>query len=281
MSYPPDEHLLRDLPFQMEQVDELRARAHLVLGPRTMLDGAPDPGPIMTAVDVLAGSLVGRVVAPDWMATADLSLHLGSGLPVEGELVADAAVIRDGRTTVVLDARLRAGAPDGPTVGEVVLTFVRLPRREGNLDLSHFPVERGARTGFVAAGPGRSGPFAGVLGLTVLDPAAGGCHLEVDDYVRNSFGAVNGGVVATLAQRSGQVLAAHLLAGPVRTTDVEVHYLSQGRSGPLVARAEPIRAGSAEMLARVEVHDAGRPADRGPSPVVVAHVRSAAVTPAT
>ncbi|MFZ4518421.1 MAG: hotdog domain-containing protein [Microthrixaceae bacterium] len=275
MSYPPDEHLLRDLPFEMEQVDELRARAHLVLDPRTLLDGAPDPGPLMTAVDVLAGSLVGRVVAPDWMATAELALHLGDDLPVVGELVLDAAVIRDGRTTVVLDARLRSGT-EGPALGEVMLTFVRLPRRDGNLDLSHFPVSYGTRTGFGSAGTGRSGPFGQVLGITAGEPTAGGCRLEVDDYVRNSFGAVNGGVVATLAQRSGRALAAALTGGPVRTTDVVVHYLTQGRFGPLVARAEPVRSGPDEVLARVEVHDTGRPTDRDPSPVVVAHVRSVA-----
>lgn len=273
MTYPPAEHVLRDLPFELEQVDATSARAHVVVDGPTTEAGSVDPGAVMTAVDVLAGSLVGRVVAPDWMATAELALHLGATPVSAGEVVADARVIRDGRTTIVLDATLRLGGTD---VGEAVLTFVRLPRREGTIDLSSVPVAYGERHGFGGDGHGLTVPYGDALGIEVLDPAAGACRLPVVPYVRNSFGAVNGGVVATLAQRAGRSVAVSRFGGDVRTTDVVVHYLSQGRVGPLTTTARVLRAETRALQARVELVDEGRPgADGAPELVAVAHVRSA------
>jgi uncharacterized protein (TIGR00369 family) len=264
--------VLRDLPFDLEQVDATAARAHLVLTGPTCEAGTVDPGAVMTAVDVLAGSLVGRVVAPDWMATAELALHLGDVGVTSGELVADARVIRDGRTTIVLDARLRVGASE---VGELVLTFVRLPRRDTTIDLSSYPVTYGERTRFDTEGPGLDRPYGEALGIEVVDAAAGVCRLPVTPYVRNSFGAVNGGVVATLAQRSGRAVAAAGLGDHVRTSDVVVHYLAQGRVGPLATTGRVLRAGGRSVQVRVEVVDQGRVGDDGvPEVVALAHVRS-------
>jgi acyl-coenzyme A thioesterase PaaI-like protein len=228
----------------------------------------------MTVTDVLAGSLVGRVLYPDWMATAELALHLGDRPPVSGDLVVDADVVRDGRTTVVLDARLRAGVPDGAEVGQVVLTFVRLPRRDTNLDLGSRPVEYGVRSGFGAGD--LSVPWTTAIGAAPAPDDATRWRLPVVPYVLNSFGAVNGGVVASLAAACGAGAAAAALGVPTGPVDVVVHYLSQGRVGPIVAGATVVRAGPGGVACRVEVSDSGvSDGQRGDGrSVAVAHVLS-------
>jgi acyl-coenzyme A thioesterase PaaI-like protein len=274
--YPPADHLLRRLAIELETVDESRARAHLPRSGPVMLDRRWAPGAIAVAVDVLAGSLVGRVLAPDWMATAELALHLTGAAfaPATGDtLVADARVVRAGRTTVVVDAVVRAGGEAldelGDVLGEVVLTFVRLPRRDSNLDISAFPVRPGERNSFALPGwaPAAAGPSLDDLLAPTARPD-GSIEVEVVPALRNSFGAVNGGVVATVAE-----LTARRAAGPSAVlTDLVVHYVGQGRSGPLVATATELhRPGNRAW--RVEVVDAGaRDASGAARPVVVAHV---------
>jgi acyl-coenzyme A thioesterase PaaI-like protein len=277
-TYPPHRHALRDLPFSMEAVDPERSRARLAVTPEQCVGGRLAAGPLMTVVDVLAGSLVGRVLAPDWMATAQMSLHLGDP-PADGQVVADATVVRNGRTTVVVEVLLSAEGHDGPSgadrpCGEAMLTFVRLPRRDTNLDLSGFEVRFGEPTTFALADSGLTASWDDAIGARVLDAATGRIVVDVGPYVRNSFGAVNGGVVASVADVAARALASSSGVAPVRTTDVVVHYLTQGRVGPLSTVASVVRDGPTGTLVRVEVRDDGDPGPGGrPRVMVVAHVQ--------
>jgi uncharacterized protein (TIGR00369 family) len=264
VTYPSPDHLLRHLAFDLEVVDHRRSPApHRVVGGLTGAPEAPAPvGALTTVVDLLAGSLVGRVVAPDWMATADLALHLAGAVP-PGEVVLDASVLRDGRSTVVVEALLTHG--DLGPVGDAVLTFVRLPRREGTLDLSAIAPAPGERTSFgPPAGPREA--YGSVVAQRTVDRAVGATVTEVVDRVRNSFGAVNGGVVAGVAATAGAVLGDAPAGAATRVvTDLSVHYLAQARTGPLTTEARAVRDGPAGSTVRVEVHDADRRC-------VVAHV---------
>jgi acyl-coenzyme A thioesterase PaaI-like protein len=266
--YPPARHVVRDLAFDVEAVDPVRSRAHLPVTPELCRDGGIAAGPLMTTVDVLAGLLVGRVVLPDWMATAQLSLHLDRP-PSSGTVVADAEVIRDGRTTIVVEVRLRGG---GDPFGEAMLSFVRLPRRESNVDLSVVPVEYGRRTTLAVAGSGLVHDYDEELGIQVLDGPSGRLRLEVGEYVRNSFGAVNGGVVASLAAAAARAASSPLLAGPARVADAAVHYLGQGRVGPVETTARVVRRDASGVLTRVQVLDSGQSDDGRPRSMAVAHV---------
>ena len=84
------------------------------------------------------------------------------------------------------------------------------------------------------AGAGLDRPVTEVLGISVDDGPSGLVSLPVHDYLRNSFGAVQGGVMALL----GEVAAAEALgadtgvgaAEPV-VTDLQVAYLALGRVG--------------------------------------------------
>jgi acyl-coenzyme A thioesterase PaaI-like protein len=267
-AYPPERHLLRDLPVEFEHVDSTSARAHVGASPWSDGDGQMEAGVLLTAVDVLCGTVVGRVVAPDWMATSSLDLHVLSPVmarDASAGAVITAQVVRDGRSTVVVDVTVEDARGGRVAVGTG--SFARLPRRESSVDLSAFPITYGERSGFDGGTPERWGSF--VEALELVDRGDGSVELSVRDYVQNSFGAVNGGVLATLAER-----AALTVSPPGSgTTDVELHYLRQARRGPVVTRCDVLRSEETGTLVRVELEDTGL--DAGTGPVVIAAVRTA------
>ena len=76
-TYPPDRHILRDLAFTAEMGATDAARGWLDVGPFLRNDdGVTHAGAIATLVDALGGGLAAIAALPDWMATADLTLHL-------------------------------------------------------------------------------------------------------------------------------------------------------------------------------------------------------------
>ena len=280
--YPPDDHVLRDLPFEMEETGPRSAVSHLRLTPNHCDHGRVDPATLLVLTDVLGGFLVGRVIAPDWMATAQLALHMFEH-PGVGELRIGATVVRAGRSTVVVSADIAVGparpaghgvsgaGSDGPRrVGAAELTFVRLPRRDTTLDLPTDGPSAGRRLSLAVPGSGLTAPLRRSIGV---DESRGSVALEVTPYVRNSFGAVNGGVVAALAAVAAEGAAAERTGVPVRVADVGVTYLAQARVGPVEASASVLRVDGPVALVRVEVRDPGLPDDDGrPRVAVTAHV---------
>ena len=75
VDYPPAQHVLRDLSLAITPTGEGRARARTVLTPALVDGGEPVPGVVTTVVDALGGHLALCAVAPDWMATGELTLH--------------------------------------------------------------------------------------------------------------------------------------------------------------------------------------------------------------
>lgn len=259
-AYPPARHLLRDLPFEVEIVSPTHQRAHL--DPRSWTLGE-----LAVVVDVVGGSLCAGVVAPDWMATSSLELRLG-GLTRGEALTLEARVLRAGRRSVTIEATLHH-ADSRQDGAAAVLAFARLPRRDDNLDLSGREVAPGTRHRF--------GPVAGAdpvhtaarVGTRVLDPATGATETELDPYVRNSFGALNGGVVAWLAARS----ATERCGTGWAVDELAVHHLGQGRVGPVRTSARECWSNLGRRVVRVELHDLGTPAEQPEGRLMaVAHV---------
>jgi acyl-coenzyme A thioesterase PaaI-like protein len=134
-------------------------------------------------------------------------------------------------------------------------------------------VRYGERSSFALASSGLRRPFPDEVGVVVQEAAAGVVRVEVTDYIRNSFGAVNGGVVASVAAEAAHVACRPLLGEGTVVADVVVHYLTQGRVGPLVTQGRVVRSDRCGALVRVEVADAGDPDPTGVARVmVVAHV---------
>lgn len=299
--YPPARHVLRDLDFEVEVVGPQRQVARYTPGP----SGAVELGGVLTVVDLLAGSVCLRSVAPDWMATSTLMFHLTDEDLAAEPMILTADPLRVGRKVVTV-AVAAADAETGTPLGEGVATFARLPRRDSNLSLADgagaavagtsalgtseggSPVGgrsdrvseggdsiggSGQRFSFPGAGTavGAGGSFARSVGCSVLDASSGVIDTPVTGYVRNSFGAMNGGVVAGLVEVAAVEVVAHTRGSAARAHGVTIHYLAQGRSGPVRTCASVLRdGGSAGSTVRVEVVDTG--AEGGERLMAVAYV---------
>jgi uncharacterized protein (TIGR00369 family) len=249
-AYPPDEHLLRDLRFSFaHDPDGRSSRAWMPVVPEVCTDrGFARAGALATLVDVIGGGLAATAAQPDWIATADLTLHVVGGAEPGTTVQADARVLRAGRTTVVIEVDLSAGATD---IAIATMSFSVLPRRDINLDMSTVGDE-GPST--MASPDSRMrAPLLDALGLRVVDAPSGIVEVAVTDWARNSMGAMQGGVVATVADAAGEAALRAATGERVVVTDMQVTYLGFGRVGPVRTAAAVLD----EHAARVSIVDAG------------------------
>ena len=115
---------------------------------------------------------------------------------------------------------------------------------------------------WVFEGDGLAVPVVEALSIDVLDAAAGRVSMPAHEYAANSFGAVQGGVMALLADVAGAEAVGAAQGdpgGPVVVTDLQVAYLALGRVGPIESRATVLDSGGGRppRSAVVELVDAG------------------------
>jgi uncharacterized protein (TIGR00369 family) len=258
--YPPHNHILRDLRISLEFEGKGRAVIRAPVVPEICTqDGSLQIGAVATLIDVLGGALTVRAVHPDWIATASLSVHL-TGNPTPDRVAAVGSVIRAGRTMAIIDADIReeAESPAGSTrsIGAAMMTFSRLPRREDTPALK-LDMDTPGTFDFAAEGAGLNQSYRDAAGVRVLDAGAGVAELEMKDYVRNSMGVLQGGMIATLADIAGEVAARAATDKALTTRDLAIHYLSQGKQGPFRTRTRVLRTTDDTALTRVELIDRG------------------------
>jgi uncharacterized protein (TIGR00369 family) len=259
-SYPPKEHMLRDLGVSWEFQGKDRSTVWAPVVPEICGDqGAVPAGVIATLVDVLGGVLSIRAVYPDWIATADLSLYT-TGQATGGRIAATGSVIRAGRTAVVIDVGIceERGSSFRQTtsIGSAMMTFSRLPRRE---DTPEVAINENSTGAFHLApeSPGLTQAYLERIGLRVVEEAAGIVEVRMSEYIRNSFHCLQGGILALLGDAAGQYAARHATGMSAVTSDLEIHYLSLGKVGPFRTKAAVIRTTEETALSRVEVIDCG------------------------
>lgn len=263
--YPPPGHVLGALGIEVLVDEERAARARLEAGPHVVgPDGSVRTGVVATLVDVVGGVIGARVLRPDWMATADLTVHRVGGLA--GPLLeASGSVVRRGRSTMVVRSEVRTGpAGDAPLAGEPVAvattTFAVLPARDGAEPVALEPLPVRTRL----AGPALEQAVVDAAGLSVRDEASGAVVLPLAEHVRNSFGALQGGMTALVAEASAASALGGALGRPATVADLHLTYLTAARVGPVTATAEVLAAppgarwGTARV-ALVDDGDGGRP----------------------
>ncbi len=202
-TYPPDRHLLRDLRLSFEHQGTGASRAWMPAVPElAAADGAVRAGALATLVDVIGGGLAAQTAQPDWIATADLTLHL-TGAVVTGTVEARAHVAHAGRTTVVIEVTLHDDA--GRQVGLATMSFARLPRRDQNPDLSD-SMTTGTST-MALPESAMQGSLLDEIGVRVVDAAAGVLEAPVRDWSRNSLGSMQGGAVAAVIDAAADAAA--------------------------------------------------------------------------
>jgi len=265
--YPPARHILGDLGMVAEVTSDSAARVRTRVTPHiTAADGGVRAGVMATLVDIVGGAIAVRSLQPDWMATADLTLQVVR--PAIGPWVeARGTVVRKGRTTLVIEALVFEVSDEGSDleatgdpspVAWATMTFAVLKARNPASPIqmaSGFPI----RWEFV--GDGLDTSIVDAIGISVVDATEGRVSLPVQEYVVNSFGAVQGGVMALLAEVAGaEALGAAQGSdgASIVVTDLQVAYLALGRVGPIVTRATVLDAGSGgRRSAAVELVDEG------------------------
>jgi uncharacterized protein (TIGR00369 family) len=284
--YPPTLHFLSDLGIEARVGPGPVAIARIRVTPYiTGSDGGVRAGVLATLVDVVGGAVAARVLRPDWMATADLTLEVMR--PATGPFVeARATVVRRGRTTLVTEAGVfnvpdegsdgSVGVEDQGPVAWATMTFAVLP---GQSPTSALDGHQDLPDRWAFAGEGLDRPVVEALSISVVDAAEGRISMPVQDYLFNSFGAVQGGVMALLGEVAGaEALGAAAGAeGDFVATDLRVAYLALGRVGPIVSRSRLLAAqdGHSHRSAVIELFDAGA-GDRLTTVIDVGAVRVAA-----
>ena len=251
-SYPPERHLLRDLRMRFENAADGTSRAWLPIVPEICGDdGSVRAGALATLVDVIGGGLAAATAQPDWIATADLTLHM-TGAARAGDVEARAQIVRAGRTTVVVEVAL---ANQDRSVGVATMSFSVLPRRDANPEIG--AVRSAGPSTMALEGSTMTAPLFDLVGITTVDAACGVVELPVRDWAKNSMGALQGGVVGAVVEAAAQAAVRDAVDAPLVVTDLHLTYLSFGKVGPLRTRAEVLEASDDRAVARVNLFDVG------------------------
>ena len=256
--YPPLHHMLRDLLISVEFQEKTRCVVRAPVVPEICTDrGGVHAGVVATLVDLLGASLAIRAIYPDWLATAGLSIYMARPV-VSGTIVASGSVVRAGQSVNVIDVdiseELNSPAHRSTSIGSAIVTFSRLARRKDTIEIETDTVNG---ITFALDGSGLSRGYLDEAGLKILDNTAGTVEIKMTEYVRNSFGALQGGIVALLADIAGQCAARTATGQPLITKDLTLHYLAQGKVGPFLTRTRVIRKTGDSALTRVELVDKG------------------------
>lgn len=252
-TYPPERHLLRDLRLEFDHSDDATSRAWMPVVPELCTDGGGvRAGALATLVDVIGGGLAATAAHPDWIATADLTLHV-VGAATHGSVAATARVVHAGRTTVVIEVELHNS--DGAEIGLATMSFARLPRRADNPDVTT-SMTPGPST-MALASSRLDDSLLDMLDVRVVDAARGELVAPVGDWSRNSLGAMQGGAVATLIDGAAETAIRVATPEPLVVTDLQITYLALGRIGPIRTRVDVLGMFPGHATARVELTDVG------------------------
>jgi uncharacterized protein (TIGR00369 family) len=200
-------------------------------------------GALLTLLDNVGGMCSGLAALPDgWVVSTNLAARTVP-LAHTGPLRIDAEVLRRGRNNVVAAVQIHDEGAADTLVADGVLTSAILVPENG--PPSH------SRPLLVDAGPAPSGltPVHEWLGVRAIND--GTVEIDLADELRNPWGILHGGVVATLVD-----IAAEQATGGV-TTDVVLHFLAPNRIGPVRATAHSLGVRPDGHVCRVEVRDEG------------------------
>lgn len=255
-TYPPDRHLLRDLRLTFEHGGEHAdrvSRARMPVVPELgASDGSVRAGALATLVDVIGGGLAATVAHPNWIATADLTLHL-VGAATHGSVEAVARVAHAGRTTVVIEVDLYDHT--ATAIGIATMSFAVLPHRDGNPDVTT-SMTSGPST-MAVVGSRLRASLLDELEIRVTDGPGGELEAPIGEWSRNSLGAMQGGAVAIIVDAAAEAASTIAAAKPVVVTDLQLTYLALARVGPLQTRTDVLTTAGDTVITRVRLIDTG------------------------
>jgi uncharacterized protein (TIGR00369 family) len=259
-TYPPEQHLLRDFAVTTERISRELTICVCPLVPEICHpSGRPRVGALAAIIDLAGAATAIASVTPDWIATADLSFNCGEPV-VEGPIVVQAHLVRAGSNVIVVRVEVGdgRGSDDVTTVhaaGRGLMTFARIPGAASTVSGRVIPAAS-PKQSMALPHSGFRLPLHAQLGIRVVDAGRGVIEVDRTDYSRNSFGSLNGGVIAIAAEAAAE---AFIGAGGQSLTavDISVNYLSQTRSGPCRTTATLVRRAARHAVVDVQLVDAG------------------------
>lgn len=253
--YPPANHMLRDLALVLERGGGLTDRVVIPTPDEVRAaHGGVRAGILATGVDVVAAVLAVRSLAPDWLATTELSLWTYAA-PQRGPVTCESRLLRSGRSNAVVEVGLFDEGDEHKPVGLAIAAFSRIRRERAEQPADFF--EERVVMEFGTAGAHLQRPFIDLLDLDVVDAAAGVIELPRTGYTMNSFGSLQGGMVALLVELAAEAMASTVAGTPHAVLDLSIRYLEAGERGPYRTNATLLRRTGDQMLARVEILDVG------------------------
>jgi uncharacterized protein (TIGR00369 family) len=217
--------------------------------------GALRIGPITYSIDVATGLAMGIAVLADeqWVVTTDVDVRVVTPVTAltGGPLRVDAAVLRAGATTAVSSFTLHDEGT-GQIVGGGTCTGRPFPFE---FDRKLLDVPIGVRRAQAPAASGTAESMAAFLGLRIAE--GGAVEVDVDDWLRNPWGILHGGVTACLVDVSAEAAGIAALGRPARVADTTIRFLAPGRVGPARAIPRVLSTGDGTALVEVKVTDAG------------------------
>lgn len=244
MSYPPEQHLLRDLGIAGRHQPDLAVNTIAVTPGLSGADGVR-LGVLATLLDVTGAPIALAGVRPDWIATSDLRIHRLR--PCHGtQLRAETRPLRVGSRSVVVEAALFVDSETAPcATGR--MAFARIPGSSTAATIDPAPDSRPVTFAMEGGNP-LVDSIVNTCGMVLVGP--GQLRFEKSDYVINSFGTVNGGVLTLAAE-----VAAVSAAGGGDALDLAIHYLEQIGDGPVAVTAEVMRDEGSHRLCAVRIED--------------------------
>ncbi len=201
---------------------------------------------------MLGGGLAASAAEPGWIATADLTLHLVGAARPGSVVEARAEVLRAGRTTVVIEVALVD--EDDRNIGIATMSFAVLARRETNPEIGSI---RHSSSTMATTESRLRQHLLDELGVVVQDTHRGVIDVPVIEWSLNSMGAMQGGVVATVAEVAAEHALRAATGEAVVVTDLYVAYLGFGKIGPVRSAVEILGTAPGHGAARVELVDSG------------------------
>lgn len=254
----------RYMGVSMRETEDLHLVGHAAVAPHLRGPaGGVRTGALLTMLDNVGGLSGGLAALPDgWVVSTNLAARVVA-LAHVGPLRLDAELLRRGRNNVVTGVQIRDEGARDTLVASGVLTSAILVPENGPPQWSR-PLT--LQNGFA---PARDLPaIPDWLGVRPVGDDA--VEIDLGDELRNPWGILHGGVVATLVD-----LAAEHATNGGWTTDVVLHFLAPNRIGPVRANARVLGRRSDGTVLRIEVRDVG-----APRTTAIAIVTSAApVTP--
>ncbi|OHV38961.1 hypothetical protein CC117_02590 [Parafrankia colletiae] len=234
--------------------------------------GSVSPGMILTIFDVGASHPTMITCRPDWTATQDISLH-GADPITEGPIVVDNQLVRVGKKVAIASAAVYDGhgvddieklqwlidqagpsaAPAGLTrAGAGLISFARLPRAAAAGMDDYDPGKWIGQVRHTGVPEPVEGSLHERLGLRLLEPRIGQFDLDLTPSVTNSIGTIFGGALAVMIEAAAEAMRPGLAA-----TDLQIHFLSQVRTGPARTTGTVLRDAGDHSVVTVQVTDAG------------------------